>query len=533
MQSPIKVGTVLKDRYYIIYVLAQREFVITYLAEDQRRFNQLCAIKQFIDIEVGVGVSKKIQDSFEREATALYQIEHPQIPKLREKFSQHQSLFLVQDYIGGKKYQTLLNERKSVGQTFTQTEVLQLMRSLLPVLAYIHKFGIIHRDISPKNLILRDVDYKPVLIEFGMVKELATNLSNSRQPQVKTMAKLGYSPSEQIQSGKIYPHSDLYALAVTVIVLLTGQEPENLFDQTKMNWKWQQWVDINPRFAEILNRMLSSVPGDRYQRAKEVLSALENLNAVNLPFPNISYQPKVAVTNHPQPLASNSNSSKSVISSQQSSSILDNPLAITAIGSVVVIFAGFGSWMLVSSLRIQQPSQKPPKPVAKPQSFPSPVIPGIISTPTLTPTNTEQFVYKKRLRLGNSNPVQVNGTIKAKEVIQYSFTGDNGQNLNVAVEQGTGVLLTVLKSDQQPMNDDSQQVTSYQGLLFNSGKYIIQLTLSEGMVESDYSLSVSLENSVEPTPTEIPTPTQTPTTDSQENNPFLETTPTPENNPND
>ena len=101
-------------------------------------------------------------------------MEHPQIPQFREKFQEEERLFLVEDYVAGKSYQSLLSERLTAGTIFTEAEVLQLIRSLLPVLEHIHSRGIIHRNISPDNIILRDRDRQPVLINFAIVQELAT-----------------------------------------------------------------------------------------------------------------------------------------------------------------------------------------------------------------------------------------------------------------------------------------------------------------------------------------------------------------------
>jgi serine/threonine-protein kinase len=518
MQPPIKVGTILQNRYHIIHVLGQGGFGRTYLAEDQRRFNELCAIKELILATTEAYGGKKAQELFEREAATLYKIDHPQIPKFREKFAQDDRLFLVQDYVAGKTYHTLLVEYQAAGKAFTESEVLQLLCSLLPILEHIHKCGIIHRDISPDNLILRDVDKKPVLIDFGVVKELATRLSAPKQKQVTTVGKLGYSPSEQMQSGQAYPNSDLYALAVTAIVLLTAKEPAYLFDETALSWNWQKWVTVSPRFAEVLNRLLSYVPGDRYQSAKEVLSVLQSLDQPSVPQPNRSNLQTIAVGHRPDPLLPRPNRPNPVITPQPSSSMLDSPLAIGAIGSAVVILAGFGSWAVVNSIRHQ--SKTSPEDTSTPQSFPSPVIPGGLTstptpeftfTPTPTPTNAEPIFYEKRLELGTSNTLKVDGTLKANEIVQYSFAGEIGQNLTVAVNQGSGVLVTVLAANGQPIGSDSIQVTSYQGLLLDSGQYTIQLSLSEGVAESDYSLSVALENPVLPTPTEILRPAETPT----------------------
>lgn len=99
----------------------------------------------------------------------LHKLQHPQIPRFWEFFGDDKRLFLVQDYIEGKTYQSLLEERIAAGQTFSEGEIIELLRQLLPVLSYLHSLGIIHRDISPDNLICRASDKLPVLIDLGGV----------------------------------------------------------------------------------------------------------------------------------------------------------------------------------------------------------------------------------------------------------------------------------------------------------------------------------------------------------------------------
>ncbi|OUL27723.1 serine/threonine protein kinase [Nostoc sp. T09] len=531
MQPPITVGTVLQNRYRIIQILGQGGFGRTYLAEDQRRFDELCAIKELIPITIGTSVWEKTQELFHREAAILYQIEHPQVPKFRERFEQDQRLFLVEDYIAGKTYRTILSERQAVNQTLTEQEVVQLMLSLLPVLEHIHSRGIIHRDISPENIILRDSDAKPVLIDFGVVKELATRMQspNSTAP-VTTVGKLGYSPSEQMQTGQAYPNSDLYSLAVTAIVLLTGREPSELFNDNQLTWNWQQWARVNPKFAQVINRMLNYRPSDRYQSAAEVIQALQAVGQTNVPHPNVSNIQTVAVGGgrQPNPAPSPSpNRPAPAIPPNNHSSVLDNPLAIGAIGSAVVILAGVGSWALVSSIRSQ--SQAPQETPG--QTFPSPVISGGNTlTPTPTPTNTEPVVLSKRLNFGASNTAIVENTLKENQIVQYSFSGQKGQKLATVLQQGTGIVLSVLDARKQPIDNLANQVQSYEGRLPVTGRYTIQLSLEPGIAESDYSLNVALEKLVRDTPTSTPTPTLTLTptpTPTLTQTPIPTSTPTP------
>ncbi|MDZ8032899.1 protein kinase domain-containing protein [Nostoc sp. DedSLP04] len=524
MQPPITVGTVLQNRYRIIQILGQGGFGRTYLAEDQRRFNELCAIKELNSTARSALDWERAQELFHREAAILYQIEHPQVPKFRERFEQDQRLFLVEDYVAGQTYRTLLAERQAVGKTFTEAEVLQLIELLLPVLEHIHSRGIIHRDISPENIILRDSDAKPVLIDFGVVKELATRLQSPNNPLPETtVGKLGYSPSEQMQTGGAYPSSDLYALAVSAIVLLTGKEPKDLFDQNQLTWNWQRWVKVNPRFAIVLNRMLNHIPSDRYQSATSVSQALQPLHEVSPPNVNVSNLQTMAVSRRPDLVAPAASPKKTdpVIPPSPTNSILDNPLAIAAIAIGVTIVAGFGSWALVSSIR----SQSKTSDERLPQNFPSPVIssgttftptPTLTPTPTptltFTPTNEPPVISTKRLKLTTSNPIAVEGTLKANQIIQYSFFGREGTKLNTSIDPGSSILLTVLSPNGQPIENTAQQVTFYQGTLLVTGRYTIELTLLSGVAESNYNLNVALEKSVKPIPTEtpLPLPTETP-----------------------
>ncbi len=539
MQPPITVGTVLQNRYRIIQTLGQGGFGRTFLAEDQRRFNELCAIKELIPTTMEAFAWEKAKELFQREAASLYQIEHPQVPKFRERFEQDQRLFLVQDYVAGKTYRTLLDERKERGAVFTEAEVMHLLRSLLPVLEYIHRLGIIHRDISPENIILRDGDSKPVLIDFGVVKELATRLQSPDNATPATyVGKLGYSPSEQLQTGQAYPSSDLYALAVTAIVLLTGKKPTELFDDSQLTWNWQRWATVSPRFAAVLNRMLNYRPRDRYQSTTEVAQALQTLEQATVP-PNshLSNAETVAVGRRPEPISRAPYRPDPRISQPSSNSFLDNPLAIGAIGSAVVILAGLASWTIVGSIR-----KSPKESSATPQTFPSPVIAGSAtatptptrtSTATRTPTpkptqiNNQPVVFRQRLNFGASHATNLERDLKENQTIYYIFNADKGQKLTALFVQESGVLLTVLGPNRKPIDNTAKDVKFYQGSLPSAGLYTIQVTPIAGFSRTNYNLNVGLENQETPTPTPTPTLTPTPTPTPTPTQPFPTPTPTP------
>ncbi len=291
----------LGDRYRVIKQLGQGGFGRTYLAEDINRFNELCVLKEFAPKLHDAPALEKAEELFNREAGVLYKLQHPQIPRFRElcrcQVGSETGLFLVQDYVAGQTYRDLLTHRQSRGSRFSEAEGMELLRQILPVLNYIHSQGVIHRDISPDNLILRSSDQLPVLIDFGGVKQVAAaatvehsgnqpnessfrSTGNRQQTPQKTpplitrIGKLGYAPEEQVILGVVRPDSDLYSLAVTVLVLLTGQEPSALFDTHQMCWAWEQFVSLSPRLTLVLNKMLSRSQGDRMKSALEVLQAL-------------------------------------------------------------------------------------------------------------------------------------------------------------------------------------------------------------------------------------------------------------------
>ncbi len=236
---------------------------------------------------------KKAQLLFQREAEILYKLDHPQIPKFHATFEQDQRLFLVQDYVKGKTFQELLDEKPGT-PLINEPEAIQLLAQMLKVLQYLHRQHIIHRDISPDNIVLREKDGVPVLIDFGAVKEVA-GLTHPQATRTRIW-KSGYSAPEQWQMGKPVRSSDLYSLAVTIVVLLTGQEPDKLFDVAKKIWRWERWVKVSPKLANILNRMLCYDVTDRYQSADEIIPLLPSGN----PAAASAVQPSRLSTTKPQ-----------------------------------------------------------------------------------------------------------------------------------------------------------------------------------------------------------------------------------------
>ncbi|MBW4428125.1 MAG: serine/threonine protein kinase [Nostoc desertorum CM1-VF14] len=288
-QSPmtkpeIAAGTLIDNRYIIQKLLGQGGLGRTYLAFDTRRFNEACVLKEFAPIGTGESGLEQYRNLFKREAKILHQLQHPQIPKFLACFEGDGRLFLVQEYVDGKTYSRLLGELQRQGRNFSEEEVIQWLKNLLPVLEYVHQHNIIHRDISPDNIMLPDGNDLPVLIDFGVGKQIADmNEARNSNHQVtfvgkmSLVGKVGYAPREQISLGLCSPSSDLYALGVTAIVLLTGRDPSLLMDQYSLEWNWRYYSYVSDGFAQVLDQMLADRPNKRYQTAREVLIDLERI----------------------------------------------------------------------------------------------------------------------------------------------------------------------------------------------------------------------------------------------------------------
>ncbi|XZN89137.1 MAG: protein kinase domain-containing protein [Microcoleus sp.] len=200
--SLLNPGSTLEKRYRIIRELGRGGFGRTYLAEDINRYNEPCVLKEFSPVIH----SPKAAELFDRESSILYNLQHPQIPRFREllrtDIGGNQCLFLVQDYIPGQTYEAILISRQQQGKNFNEAEVTQLLFQILPILEYIHSKNLIHRDISPDNIIQHDVDKLPFLIDFGSVKQIAATAVFQFKGQSDTaIGKQGYSPMETDATG--------------------------------------------------------------------------------------------------------------------------------------------------------------------------------------------------------------------------------------------------------------------------------------------------------------------------------------------
>lgn len=242
-----------------------------------------CVVKQFQPAgNLSLNQLQQAQLMFEREAEVLSQLgnDHEQIPNLFAFFpvivnglqpgQQDQFFYLVQEYIDGQN----LEEELVIKGTFSEQQVLEVLQEILKVLKFVHHRGIIHRDIKPSN-IMRRRDGRLFLLDFGAVKQV-TNVALGSAASSTGIYSMGFAPPEQMAGGQVFPSTDLYALAVTLITLLTNKEAVQLFDAYSNQWKWRTQVTVSPRLADVLDKMLLPAANQRFQSAQEVIDALNS-----------------------------------------------------------------------------------------------------------------------------------------------------------------------------------------------------------------------------------------------------------------
>jgi serine/threonine-protein kinase len=267
----------LRDRYQAIKPLGQGGFGATFLANDRGLPGEpSCVIKQLRPSGSAPHVLQMARELFEREAKTLGKIgNHPQVPRLLDYFEDHEQFYLVQEYISGDT----LQEEVKLNGILTETGVKQFLSEILPLLQYIHEQKVIHRDIKPANLIRRTQDARMVLIDFGAVKNQVTQGAISQSGQTALTAYAigtpGFAPPEQMAMRPVYA-SDIYALGVTCIYLLTSKTPKDLdYNPNTGEMIWEQLVQVSDHLSNVLRKMLDVSVRNRYQSAAEVLRALE------------------------------------------------------------------------------------------------------------------------------------------------------------------------------------------------------------------------------------------------------------------
>ncbi|MBW4585795.1 protein kinase [Aetokthonos hydrillicola Thurmond2011] len=271
------IGQLLAGHYQVLEVLGEGGFGQTYIVEDiHLPGNPKCVLKHLKTTSTDPEILETASKLFEKEAETLQQLgNHDQIPRLLAYFQENQEFYLVQEFIDGHT----LNRELQPKQTWTESQIVEMLFEVLGILEFVHSQGVIHRDIKPENIIRRASDNKLVLIDFGSIKQLRNQnvMGTGRQNITLVVGTRGYMPSEQTRRLP-RPSSDIYAVGMMGIQALTGVYPHELQDDPNTGEVlWQHLKPISPELSDILTKMTRYHFKDRYQTVSEVLLDLREL----------------------------------------------------------------------------------------------------------------------------------------------------------------------------------------------------------------------------------------------------------------
>ena len=414
-------SSLLSHRYKVICLLGDGGFGKTFLVEDtQIPSNRRCVVKQLKPVHDNPQIHQIVKERFQREAAILERLgdSHDLIPRLYAYFSEHEQFYLVEEWIEGDT----LTQRVQRQGVQSEEIVRSMLMQLLPTIAYVHQQQIVHRDIKPDNIILRQRDGLPVLIDFGAVKESMSTIVNSQGNSTHSIVvgTPGYMPAEQLAGRPMFA-SDIYSLGMTAIYLLTGKIPQQ-FDTHpltgELNWK-DSARSTSPEFTAILNQAVQMHSHHRFATAEEMLAALQSLSTAVTIAPQVPVPPATVVS------GSASNISTQAIAPVVTTIPTPQPAASGEWKKSVMIGGIIGLSILGGALMLR--SQTPNAPTVASQ--PTPVSPAPTEKPGLSATTP---VSSDRPPSAQTTDPTSTPTTQSKDATQST------QNQIPSASEGTG-----------------------------------------------------------------------------------------------
>lgn len=283
-QHILRPGTVLDGRYMVGAVIGEGGFGITYIGYDERLDCRVAIKELYPNAMVNRSISLsndvnsirseetlfgKCRANFHNEAVILARYDsEPGIVSVKDCFSENKTEYIVMEYLDGI---TLMNYLKRVGR-ISYDNLICLMFPVMQSLKKIHAEGIIHRDISPDNIMLVGESVK--LIDFGAAREYLSNKTMSM------VIKHGYAPMEQYNSapGKQGAWTDVYSICATMYRCLVGKIPPQATDripEDSIELPSENGINIAPEFEAALMHGLAVMPSGRIKTVEELMNKLK------------------------------------------------------------------------------------------------------------------------------------------------------------------------------------------------------------------------------------------------------------------
>ena len=287
----LQIGTVLQEKYVVGRVLGQGGFGITYLCWN-RYLERKVAIKEYYPsffVERHTGFSTKVtcksermaeafaenRMRFLREAKLLAKLQDAhQIVSILDFFEANDTAYIVMEYLQGSDLKSYVRKK---GGHLTPKETFSIMRPVMAALAQVHEAGLVHRDISPDNIMLQP-DGSVKLMDFGAARSVNNpGVEKELTQATQAIVKHGFAPIEQYSAkGSIGPWTDEYALCATMYYCMTGAAPESVHDRIDVDKDidWNRVEGLTEKQQQILRKGMEIRAKDRYRSIRELMAAL-------------------------------------------------------------------------------------------------------------------------------------------------------------------------------------------------------------------------------------------------------------------
>ena len=260
--NQLPVGTLLINRYEIKKAIKAGGMGAVYLGYDIYD-DRICAVKQMFIYEENKEVNDYITGRFLDEARLMSELDHPSIPKVTDFFNENTyNYYMIMDYIEGCDLYTYVTEQK---ENIPEEKVLKWAIEVCDVLDYLHSRPnpIIHRDLTPANLILSSKNNRLMLVDFGFARPVDQNASMNTSVGTEM-----YAAPEQCVG---YPQtrSDIYSLGATMYFLLT-KEQSPLYRPPLSRIR----PDVSEHTRWIIEKAMHFAPDERFSSAMDMYQAL-------------------------------------------------------------------------------------------------------------------------------------------------------------------------------------------------------------------------------------------------------------------
>ena len=267
--------TLLDNRFSILHIERTNSFSKVFFALDTyQNPPRNCAIKAYKPISQKPQLQEWIVREFQQEAARLKQLSltNQYLPEIYTYFYDSKAYYIARELVEGATLEAKVQDTGAL----SNYSVREILRKLLLMLADLHQEKVVHQNIKPKNIILRDSDSTPISINFGSIEQIVATFDFHGNKNIFSLNDtLGYAPSEQALGAAI-PASDLYSLGLTAIYLLTAKNPKDLsIDLDTGNYLIPPQIKAHdPNLAAVIARAVHLNPSDRYTSASEMLNAL-------------------------------------------------------------------------------------------------------------------------------------------------------------------------------------------------------------------------------------------------------------------